>query len=109
MKRGDIVTFAGPGDYGKPRPAVIIQTDLLPETDSVLVCLFTSDGGEDLLYRRISIVPSPGNGLRQPSHIMPEKILAVRRARCRNVIGRLELGEIEQLNASLALAVGLLD
>lgn len=27
MKRGDIITVALSGDYGKPRPAVVVQND----------------------------------------------------------------------------------
>ena len=29
MRRGDIVTVAAPGDFGKPRPGVVIQGDAL--------------------------------------------------------------------------------
>jgi mRNA interferase MazF len=32
MKGGDVVIVAATGDYGKPRPAVIVQTDAFPET-----------------------------------------------------------------------------
>jgi len=28
MQRGDVVTVAAAGDYGKPRPALIVQADL---------------------------------------------------------------------------------
>ena len=39
MKRGDVVLVVVPGDYGKPRPAVVIQTDLVNDThSSVVVC-----------------------------------------------------------------------
>ncbi|MBW4051170.1 MAG: type II toxin-antitoxin system PemK/MazF family toxin [Proteobacteria bacterium] len=39
MKRGDVVTVAASGDYGKPRPAVIVQTNALPAAHaSVIVC-----------------------------------------------------------------------
>ena len=41
MRRGDIVTVSAPGAYGKPRPAVIVQSDWLQDTDSVLVTLLT--------------------------------------------------------------------
>ena len=50
MRRGEIVTVAVQGDYGKPRPAVVIQSDWLAETDSVLVCLLTSTVRETPLY-----------------------------------------------------------
>jgi mRNA interferase MazF len=44
MKRGDVVTVAAAGDYGKPRPAVIVQTDALPAAHaSVVVCQMTSE------------------------------------------------------------------
>ena len=42
MKRGDLITVAVSGDYGKPRPALVIQSDFLADTDSVLVCLLTT-------------------------------------------------------------------
>ena len=32
IKRGDIVTCALSGDYGKPRPAVVVQSDLFNKT-----------------------------------------------------------------------------
>ncbi len=44
MRRGDLVTVAASGDYGKPRPAVIVQTDAFPENHaSVVVCQLTSE------------------------------------------------------------------
>ena len=44
MKRGDVVTVSASGDYGRPRPAVIVQTDALPaEHTSVIACQMTSD------------------------------------------------------------------
>jgi mRNA interferase MazF len=73
MKRGDIVTVAATGDYGKPRPAVIIQTDALPERHaSVILCQMTSDLAEapDL---RVTIEPHAANGLRVRSQIMADK------------------------------------
>jgi mRNA interferase MazF len=38
MKRGDIVIAALRGDSGKPRPAVIIQSNRLVDVDSVRLC-----------------------------------------------------------------------
>ena len=44
MKRGDVVIVAATGDYGKPRAAVIVQTDAFPETHaSVVICQMTSE------------------------------------------------------------------
>ena len=105
MKRGDIVVTAVQGDYGKPRPCVVIQSDLFEPTDSLLVCLITSEMGKgpDL---RLALEPGPANGLRAPSQVMVEKITTVRRERCRR-IGALQPSEIGRLNALLATVIGL--
>ena len=108
MKRGDIVTVAVAGDYGKPRPAVIIQSDWLDDTDSVLVCLLTTTPRDTPLYR-LPVIPTPSSGLREPSQIMVDKIMAVRRDRCGSAIGRLGEAEIVSLGRMLALVVGIAD
>lgn len=110
MKRGDIVTYAFSGDYGKPRPAVVIQTDALLDTDSVLLCLLTSDPEDrPALFRRIEVAPSAANGLKRNSFLMTDKILAVRRSKCRKVIGRIETETMRALNEALFIMLGLAD
>lgn len=43
MRRGDILGVAAPGDYGKPRPGVRIQSDLLNAgAQSIIVAFMTS-------------------------------------------------------------------
>ena len=108
MRRGDIVTVAAPGDYGKPRPAVEIQSDWLGETDSVLVFLFTSTLRDAPIYR-LTVEPIPENGLQVVSQIMVDKIMAVRRDKCSASIGRLDNPAILVLNRMLALVVGIAD
>jgi mRNA interferase MazF len=73
MRRGDLVTVAAAGDYGKPRPAVIVQTDAFPETHAlILVCQMTSELSDAPDFR-ITIDPSEANGLRAQSQIMVDK------------------------------------
>ena len=109
MKRGEIVTVAVQGDYGKPpRPAVVIQSDWLAETESVLVCLLTSTTRETPLYR-LTVPSTPETGLRQVSQIMVDKIMAVRRDKCGSAIGRLDEVATLALNRLLALVIGLAD
>jgi mRNA interferase MazF len=105
LKRGDVVIASPRGEYGKPRPCVVIQSDLFELTDSLLVCLITSEvrEGPDL---RLTISPAASNGLRVPSQVMIEKVTAVRRERCRR-IGTLKSSEIGRLNALLATVIGL--
>ncbi len=109
MRRGDVVIVAAAGDYGKPRPAVIVQTDAFPETHaSVVVCQLTSEVVEAPDFR-ITIDPSEKNGLRARSQIMADKPVTVRRARIGQSIGRLDDGDLGRLNIALAFVMGLGD
>ena len=42
MTRGDVVTVALSGEFGKPRPAVVIQSDLFAGHTTVTILLVTS-------------------------------------------------------------------
>jgi mRNA interferase MazF len=89
VKRGDLVTVAASGDYGKRRPAVIVQTDALPaEHESVIVCQMTSDIAEAPDFR-VTIEPTERNGLRTRSQIMADKPVTIRRERVGRKIGSL--------------------
>ncbi|MCM0021896.1 MAG: type II toxin-antitoxin system PemK/MazF family toxin [Tagaea sp.] len=108
MRRGDIVTVALPGDFGKPRPAIVVQSDWLSESDSVLVCLLTTTLRAAPLYR-VDVEPASATGLRAPSQAMIDKLFAVRRAKCGNVIGRIDDTTTRALDRALSLAIGLID
>src|SRR3546814_8202657 len=43
VKRGDIVAVSLQGDYGKPRPALIVQSNLLAELESLVICPIRSE------------------------------------------------------------------
>jgi mRNA interferase MazF len=109
MRRGDVVVVAAAGDYGKPRPAVIVQTDAFPQTHaSVVVCQMTSEIVEAPDFR-VTIDPSKANGLRVRSQVMADKPVTVRRARIGRAIGRLDADDIGRLNLALAFVMGLAD
>lgn len=109
MKRGDVVVVAAAGDYGKPRPAVIIQTDAFPESHaSVVICQMTSEI-VDAPDFRITIDPDDENGLRVRSQVMADKPVTVRRERIGQRIGRLSDRDVERLNLALAFVIGLAD
>jgi len=108
VKRGDLITVAVSGDYGKPRPALVIQSDFLAETDSVLVCLLTTTLRDAPLHR-LSLPTGDATGLRQPSQVMVEKIAAVRRERCGLRIGRADEASLLALRRLLAFVVGIAD
>lgn len=107
MRRGDIVTVAAPGDYGKPRPAVVILADeLIDRHASISFCQFTTTINEVADYR-VLIEPSVANGLRARSQIMADKPLTVAYHRIGHVIGHLSDEDIQRLNIALAFALGL--
>ena len=109
MQRGDLVTVAAAGDYGKPRPAVIIQSNAFPETHaSVIVCQLTSDLAEAPDFR-VTIEPSAENGLRAISQVMADKPVTIRRERIGRRIGHLSSPDILRLNVALAFVMGLAD
>jgi mRNA interferase MazF len=107
VKRGDIVTVAAAGDYGKPRPAVVVQSDWL-ETDSVLVALITSTIMDAPLFR-LTLEPNETNALKLPSQIMVDKIIAMSRRKCGAVIGHIDDGAKIALNHMLSVIFGLAD
>ncbi len=107
MRRGDVVTVAAPGDHGKPRPAVIVQTDALPPAHaSVVVCPMTSNLA-DAPDLRVTIEPGPESGLRVRSQVMADKPVTVRRDRIGQRIGSLAADEVARLDVALAFVMGL--
>jgi mRNA interferase MazF len=109
MKRGDVVTVAASGDYGKPRPAVIVQTDALPTGHApVVVCQMTSDCSDAPDFR-VTIEPTEDNGLRVRSQVMADKPVTIRRERIGTRIGHLDDKDVARLNIALAFVMGLAD
>ncbi|UGY30387.1 type II toxin-antitoxin system PemK/MazF family toxin (plasmid) [Bradyrhizobium septentrionale] len=108
MRRGDLVTVSAQGDYGKPRPAVVIQSDVLNAADSVLVVLLTGTTADAPLYR-LTIEPTASNGLKLVSQVMVDKVLAYPRAKCGPVIGHLSGADMLALNNMLSVMIGLAD
>ena len=92
MKRGDVVLMVGPGELGRPRPGIIVQADELGDnTTTLLACPLSSDVQSNPNPRlRPVIEPTAANGLRVPSQIMTDKLLAQRRERVRRVIGTID-------------------
>ena len=108
MSRGDLVVVAAPGDYGKPWPAVIVQSDAIPDSHaSVVICQLTSDLAEADF--RVTIEPGPETGLRARSQVMADKPVTIRRARIGQCIGRLGASDMARLNVALAFVMGLAD
>jgi mRNA interferase MazF len=105
VKRGDLVTIALPGDYGKPRPALVIQSDLFDVHPSVSILPVTGELRNAPLFR-IQVEPSNSNGLRKTSQVMVDKIQTVARSKVGRSIGRLEQEGLVAVNRALAVFLG---
>jgi mRNA interferase MazF len=108
MNRGQLISVTAPGDYGKPRPALIVQTDLFTEHPNVTVCLVTSHLTNAPLYRH-TVEPSPDNGLSMVSQIQIDKIMTLPRQKMGAVIGSLTDKQMSEITKLVALWIGIAD
>jgi len=107
MRRGEIWTVAGGGDYtGKPRPVVIVQDDAFAELNSLTVCPLTS-APLDLPLLRVIAHPSADNGLATPSRMMVDKVTTVAKRRLGRKIGALSAKDLRALDRALLVFFGL--
>ncbi|MET3650008.1 type II toxin-antitoxin system PemK/MazF family toxin [Phyllobacterium ifriqiyense] len=105
MRRGDLVTVAISGDFGKPRPALIIQSDQFSGTGTLTVLLLSGTPVDAPLIR-LTIQPTPGNGRRKESQIMVDKAMSVKRDKLGEPFGHLDDETMISVNRSLALFLG---
>ncbi len=94
------------GDYGKPRPALVIQSDLIDTTSSITVLLLTSTLTEIPLVRH-TLEPSEDTGLRARSQVQIDKIFTIDRTKVGPAIGRLDDATMETITRNLALFLGI--
>jgi mRNA interferase MazF len=98
IARGDIVVAVLPGDYGKGRPGLIVQSDAFNPTHlSVVVCPITSHLVDAPLFR-LRLKPNAENGLESPSEIMIDKMTAITRTRIARVIGHLSEARMQAVD-----------
>ena len=103
MRRGQFVVVATTGDYGKPPPALVVQSDLFAELPSVVICPLTSMLRDDADQFRLEVRPSTQNGLREVSQIAIDKITAIPAAKIGGLIGEADDALLLRVNRALAL------
>jgi mRNA interferase MazF len=108
MKRGAVVVVAARGAYtGKPRPALVVQSDLFnPTHASVTVCPITSDCVDAPLFR-LTLPPGPRTGLRAVSQVMIDKIVSVPRSAINAEIGECSAPELDAIDDAVRRWLGL--
>src|SRR5580704_336761 len=106
MRRGDLVTVAVSGDYGKPRPALVVQADVFDLHPSVIVLPLTSEIHDAPLFR-ITVAPGKETGLRSTSQIMVDKATPVPRTKIGQRVGRVNSATLNAVNDALREFLGL--
>ena len=106
MKRGSLVTVSLQGDFGKPRPAVVIQSDFFADTATVTVLPLSSSLMSAPLLRG-DVQPEPANSLRKISQVMVDKPLTVRRDKVGKAVGQLGAAEMVEVDRRLAVFLGI--
>ncbi len=104
--RGSLVTIAIQGDFGKPRPALIIQANQFSEHTSMTVLPITSTLVDAPLLR-ITIQPDSKNGLQKSSQVMIDKIMTVRCDKMSSIFGSLQAKEMLEIERCLAVFLGI--
>ena len=105
MRRGDFVKVVTPGSNGKPRPAVIVQSDLFNQHPSISVLPLSSELRNAPLFR-VRIEPTAMNGLDKLSEVMVDKIQTIPIEKIGGEIGRASDEEMLAINRALAIFLG---
>jgi len=106
MKRGDLIPVVLSGAYGKPRPALVIQSNLFEKLPSVTILPITSELRPIETFR-IAVAPTKKNGLRAPSQIMVDKAHTIPRDKAGSPFGELEPRILSAVDRALAVFLGL--
>jgi len=106
ISRGDLILVALAGDYGKPRPALVVQSDAFREVPSVTVLPLSGDLQEAPMVR-ITVEPRSGTGLTKRSQVMIDKAATVQRIKIGQRIGRADIGTMRAVDTALASFLGL--
>ena len=106
MMRGDFVTIAMQGDFGKPRPALVIQSDQFNEHATVTVLPVTSKLVAAPLLR-VTVQSSSESGLQKPSQVMVDKAMTVKRDKVGQAFGRIEADAMVEVERCLAVFLGI--
>lgn len=106
MMRGELVSIAMQGDFGKARPALVIQANQFSEHGSVTVLPITSRLVAAPLLR-VSLQPSEENGLKRPSQVMVDKAMTVRHDKVGPAFGRIDTAALVGVERCLAVFLGI--
>lgn len=100
------MTVSLSGDFGKPRPAVVIQSDSFADHPTVTILPLTSTPNDGAPLLRVAVEPSADNGLKRPSWVMLDKVATSRRERLGDAFGNLDAATLSQVSRALGTFLG---
>lgn len=106
MRRGEFVTIAMQGDFGKPRPALVIQSNQFNQHATVTVLPVTGTQIDAPLLR-ITIQPNAENGLQKPSQVMVDKTMTVKCDKVGPAFGSIDVDTMVEIERCLAVFLGI--
>lgn len=104
--RGDFVSIATQGDFGKPRPALVIQANQFSRHSTVTVLPMTSSLLAAPLLR-VTVQPNEENGLQKPSQVMVDKAVTIMRDKVGPTFGRIDEDSLVEVERCLAVFLGI--
>jgi mRNA interferase MazF len=108
MRRGDVVIISEPGRLtGKPRPAVVIQSDRVNPFATRVTLALVGSTGPDVPEFRIPVAPDDANGLDRPSRIMADRVVTLQRNSIEQTVGRIDDGTMFAVDDALRQWLGL--
>ena len=106
LSRGDLVTIAVQGKYGKPRPAVVVQANVFLGLKSIMVLPLTSDARAEANLFRVTVYPDPENGLRIVSHVMVDKAMPIPADKLGECFGQLSRSVMRDIDRCIVTFFG---
>lgn len=104
--RGSLVTVAMNADYGKPRPALVMQADTFGDHPTVTLLPITGTLTDAPLLRA-TLQPTPENGLQKPSQVMIDKTMTVKREKLGPAFGQLDHRQMLEVERCLIVFLGI--
>ena len=107
MKRGEIWTVSGGGEYtNKPRPCLILQSGDFTNSDSIIIATLTSEVSKKTIYRYL-LIPDENNGLNTNSLVMVDKLSSIKITNLGKNIGLINGAQMAMIEMILSILLGL--
>lgn len=106
VSRGDLVTAVFTGAYGKPRPALVVQSHAFADLPSMIVLPLTTHLQAAPLIR-ITVEVDGENGLDRRSQIMTDKAATVPRSKIGRRLGSINAATMDGVSRALGRFLGI--